>query len=153
MLNRYKEIFYGLLLGLGACGIDVVMHSRMEGRSLWDEAFRFDTMPFLYRLLFIVFGLALGWSLWKRSSREREFRRLAEIYERFHREVADPAFLIHAKCEELLWLNDAELPAKARESVRFVYDKVRTIQSLAKEHLLIEVKTPSPQQGQRAEKN
>lgn len=141
MLNRYKEIFYGLLLGLGACGIDVVMHSRMEGHSLWDEAFRFDAMPFVYRLLFIVIGLVLGWSLWTRSSREREFRRLAEIYERFHREVADPAFLIHAKCEELLWLDDAQLPAKARELVRFVYDKARSIESLAKERLSIPAKT------------
>lgn len=148
MLNRYKEIFYGLLLGLGACGIDVVMHSRMEERGLWDEAFRFDVMPFLYRLLFIVFGLALGFLMWTRSSREREFRRLAEIYERFHREVADPAFLIHAKCEELLWLNEAELPAKARESVRFVYDKVRTIESLAKERLFLEVKTPNHENTQ-----
>jgi hypothetical protein len=142
LLNRYKEIFYGLLLGFGACGIDVVMHSRMEGRSLWDEAFRFDAMPFVYRLLFIVFGLALGWSLWTRSTREREFRRLAEIYERFHREVADPAFLIHAKCEELLWLDDTQLPAKARDLVRFVYDKTRSIESLAKERLSIATKTP-----------
>ena len=142
MLNRYKEIFYGLLLGLGACGIDVVMHSRMEGRSLWDEAFRFDAMPFVYRLLFVVFGVALGFLLWTRSTREREFRHLAEIYERFHREVADPAFLIHAKCEELLWLDDSQLPAKARELVRVVYNKVRTIESLAKERLSIQPKTP-----------
>lgn len=153
MLSRYKEIYYGLLLGLGASAIDVVMHSRMEGRSLWDETFRFDVMPFVYRLLFIVFGLALGLLLWTQSRREREFRRLSQIYERFHREVADPAFLIHAKCEELLWLDDAELPPKAKESVRFVYDKVRTIQSLAKERLLIEPQTPSPQKAATAEKN
>lgn len=52
-------------------------------------------MPFVYRPLFIVFGLALGLLLWSQSRREQEFRRLSQIYERFHREVADPAFLIH----------------------------------------------------------
>ena len=142
MLNRYKEIFYGLLLGLGAWVIDAAMHAHMNNRSFWVELARPEVSMFFFRSLVVVFGAALGWSLWRMNRREREFRRLTEVYERFHREVADPAFLIHAKCEELLWLNDAELPAKARESVRFVYDKVRTIQSLAKERLSITAKTP-----------
>ena len=98
----------------------------------------------LYRSFFLVFGLALGWLLWTRNRREREFRRLAEIYERFHREVADPAFLVHGKCEELLFLDDNELPAKARESVRFVYEKIRSIESLAKERLSITAKSSKP---------
>ncbi len=142
MLNRYKEIFYGLLLGLGAWVIDAMMHTQEEGGSFWGELVHVHGGTLFYRLLFIGFGLALGWSLWTRSRQEREFRRLTEIYERFHHEVADPAFLIHAKCEELLWLNDSELPAKARELVRFVYDKVRSIESLAKERLSIPAKTP-----------
>ncbi|HVS88321.1 MAG TPA: hypothetical protein VHF01_08865 [Candidatus Acidoferrum sp.] len=142
MLNRYKEIFYGLLLGLGAWVIDAVMHAQEEGGSFWGELVHVHGGTLFYRLFFIGFGLALGWSLWTRSRREREFRRLTDIYERFHREVADPAFLIHAKCEELLWLNDSELPAKAREFVRFIYDKVRSIESLAKERLTITAKTP-----------
>ena len=142
MLNRYKEIFYGLLIGFAAWVIDAVMHAQEEGGSFWNELVHVHGGTLLYRSFFLAFGLALGWVLWTRSRREREFRRLAEIYERFHREVADPAFLIHAKCEELLWLNDSELPAKARESVRFVYDKVRSIESLAKERLSISAKTP-----------
>lgn len=140
-MNRYKEIFYGVLFGLGASIIDTVMHAQMAGRSFWNELLEPQPAMIIYRVLFLFFGLALGWLLWTRSRREREFRRLAEIYERFHREVADPAFLIHAKCEELLWLDDSELPAQARESVRFDYDKVRTIESLAKERLAIPAKT------------
>lgn len=142
MLNRYKEIFYGLLLGFGAWIIDAVMHAHMNNKSFWEELIRPEVSMLFYRTLVVTFGAALGWSLWRVNKREREFRRLAEIYERFHREVADPAFLIHANCEELLWLNESELPAKARDSVRFVYDKVRSIQSLAKERLAISAKTP-----------
>ena len=142
MLNRYKEIFYGLFLGFGAWIIDALMHAQEEGGSFWAELIHVHGGTLLYRLFFIAFGLALGWSLWTRSKREREFRRLAEIYERFHREVADPAFLINAKCEELLWLDDSKLPAQARELVRFIYDKVRSIESLAKERLSISAPTP-----------
>ena len=142
MLNRYKEIFYGLFLGVGAYVIDAAMHAQEEDGSFWGELIHVHSRTLLYRSFFIAFGLAVGWLLWTRSGREREFRRLAEIYERFHREVADPAFLIHAKCEQLLWLNEADLPAKTRESVRFVYDKAGIIESLAKERLSISVKAP-----------
>ncbi|HXM95209.1 MAG TPA: hypothetical protein VOA64_13315 [Candidatus Dormibacteraeota bacterium] len=142
MLNRYKEIFYGLLLGSGAWVIDAMMHAQEEGGSFWGEVVHVHGGTLFYRLFFIAFGLALGWSLWTRSRREREFRRLAEIYERFHREVVQPAFLIHAKCEELLLLDDSLLPAKAREAVRFIYDKVRSIESLSKERLSIPGETP-----------
>ena len=142
MLNRYKEIFCGLFIGFGAWVTDALMHAREEGGSFWAELVHAHGGTLFYRSFFLGLGLALGWLLWTKSKREREFRGLTEVYERFHREVADPAFLIHAKCEELLWLNDSELPAKARESVRFVYDKVRTIESLAKEQLSIPAKTP-----------
>jgi hypothetical protein len=37
MLQKYKEIFYGILFGLGACTIDTVMHARMENTSFWIE--------------------------------------------------------------------------------------------------------------------
>ena len=66
---------------------------------------------------------------------EREFRRLAEIYRRFHEEIVEPGFLIRTKCEELLWLDDAELPRKARDIGRFIHEKAGNISSLAKERL------------------
>jgi hypothetical protein len=149
MLNRYKEIFYGLLIGIGAWAIDALMHAQEEGGSFWAEFAHMHGGTLLYRSFFLLFGLAVGWLLWKRSKREREFRHLREVYERFHREVLDPAFLIQAKCEELLWLNDTELPQKARVSVRFIYDKVRTIEDLAKQHLSIPAKSSSAEEGQR----
>ena len=37
MLQRYKEIIYGLLFGLGASVIDVFMHASMEQRGFgWN---------------------------------------------------------------------------------------------------------------------
>lgn len=83
MLNRYKEIFYGLLLGFGAWVIDAMMHTQGEGGSFWGELLHVHGGTLFYRLFFIVFGLALGWLLWTRSGREREFRRLTEISKDF----------------------------------------------------------------------
>jgi hypothetical protein len=132
VLNLYKEIFCGLLIGFGAWVIAAAMHAREEDASFWTELVHVHGGTFVYRSLFLVFGLALGWLLWTRNRHEREFRRLVEIYERFHGEVADPAFLIHGKCEELLWLSDGELPAKARESVRLFTTKSEVSNRLPK---------------------
>jgi len=38
MLQRYKEIFYGLLFGLGASMIDASMHASMEQQG-WPNNF------------------------------------------------------------------------------------------------------------------
>ena len=153
MLNRYKEIFYGLLIGFGAWVIDAMMHAREEGGSFWAEMVHAHGGTLFYRSFFLGLGLALGWLLWTKSRREREFRRLAEVYERFHREVAEPAFLIHGKCEELLFLKDDELPVKAREFVRFIYGKARTIESLAKDRLSLSANIPPENEERKAERD
>ena len=137
MLNRYKEIFYGIFLGLGAWVIDAVMHAKEEGGGFWGELAHLHGGTLFYRLSFVGFGLALGWSLWKKNSREREFRQLAEVLEKFHREIADPAFLIYAKCEVLLGRDDFHLSAEASEVVRFIYGKAQIIVSMTKERLSI----------------
>lgn len=81
MLQKYKEIFYGIVFGLGAAIIDTVMDGRMEGHSFWDELVQHRPMLF-YRAVFLLFGLVLGWLLWQKNKRERDFRRLAEALKR-----------------------------------------------------------------------
>lgn len=135
MLQRYKEIFYGLLLGLGASLIDLVMHSQMESRSLWTELIHPQPMMVFYRLLFIAFGLSLGWSLWQKNKRERDFRQLAEVLARFHREIVSPAFLMHGKLQVLMMREDFRLPPEAMEIIRFIYEQSQIVETAAKERL------------------
>ena len=85
MLQKYKEIFYGGLFGFGAGSLDTVLDARMEGLTFGDEIVQHHPMLF-YRTLFIFFGLALGWLLWQKNKREREFRDLSEILKRFRQE-------------------------------------------------------------------
>jgi hypothetical protein len=135
MFKKYKEIFYGLLFGLGAWAIDAGMHARMENVSFWTALFQPQAGMIFYRVLVIFFGLALGWSLWQKNKREREFRQLAETLVRFHLEIVQPAFLIHADAEVLLAGEEMHLSPAALAIVRSVYDKAQSIVSLAKERL------------------
>ncbi len=135
MLQRYKEIFYGLLFGLGASVIDVSMHASMEQQGFWTELFRPQPAMAAYRGSFIAFGLALGWLLWRKNKVERDFRSLVEIVEQFRRGISTPAILIHTKLQLLLTQGDLRLPPEAEEMVRFVYEKSREIGALAQEKL------------------
>ena len=134
MLQKYKEIFYGGLFGFGAGVIDTFMDARMEDLSFWDEMVQHRPM-LVYRTLFILFGLALGWLLWQKNKREREFRDLSEILRRFRQEYEGPALLMHTKLQTVLTRKDLHLPAEAEELVRFVYQKSQDLQALVRNKL------------------
>ncbi len=135
MLARYREVFYGLSFGLGAVAIDVAMHAGMEEGEFLVELFRPKPAMLFYRLLFLLFGITLGWLLWQKSQREREFRRVAEILDRFQRDIAGPAFLLHAKLQVLLTRPDCRLSPEAEAIVHFLYEKSQEIQATIKEKL------------------
>jgi hypothetical protein len=135
VLRRYKEVFYGLLFGLGASVIDVFMHASMEQQGFWMELIRPQPVMVAYRVFFIIFGLALGWLLWRKNRVERHFRSLAETVERFQTGIRQPAYLIHAKLQLVLMREDLQLPAEAEEMVRYAYEKSREIGDLAQEKL------------------
>ncbi len=134
MLQKYKEIFYGGLFGFGAAVIDTAMDARMEGLSFRDELVQHPPM-LLYRALFILFGVALGWLLWQKNKREREFRDLSEILKQFRQEYGGPAILMHTKLQLLLTREDLHLSDEAEELIQFVYRQSQDLQSLVKNRL------------------
>jgi hypothetical protein len=134
MLQRYKEIFYGGIFGFGVSAIDTFMDARMEGLSFLDEMVQHRSM-LIYRTLFILFGLALGWLLWQKNKREREFRDLSEILKRFRQEYEGPALLMHSKLQILLTRKDSNLSGEAEELLRFVYQKSQDLQALVRNKL------------------
>src|SRR5579871_4061393 len=114
MLQRYKEVLYGLLFGIGAGIIDTAMHAQMEHGSFWTELVQPQPAMLFYRVLFLVFGMAVGWLLWQRNKRERDFRKLTETVARFHREIGGPAVLMHTKLQTLLTRQDWHLSTEAQ---------------------------------------
>lgn len=133
MLRKYREIVVGILFGLGACLIDIVMHAGMMDRTFWDEALQPRPEMLFYRGLFLAFGLTVGLLLWQKSRRERDFRCMADLIRRFQRDLISPVVLIHANLQVLLTQEDFHLSLEAEALVRLIYEKSQQIQSLAKE--------------------
>jgi len=134
MLQKYKEIFYGVAFGVGAAVMDTVMDAHMEGHDVWTELVQHSPMLF-YRSLFVFFGLVLGWLLWQKNKRERDFRYLTETLERFHQECGKSALLLHTKLQLLLTRNDLRLSHEAEELVQSAYQRSQQLQTLVKEKL------------------
>jgi hypothetical protein len=137
MFEKYKEVFYGILFGLGAAIIDSVMDAREAGLGLWDELNQHPGMLF-YRTLFILFGVALGWLLWQRNKRERDFRALAEMLKQFRQECGGAAVVMHTKLQLLLTREDLQLPSEAEGLIRSLYQGSQELQAL------VNSKLPSP---------
>jgi len=114
--------------------MDTAMDAHIEGQSFWPELVGRPTM-LLYRALFLVFGLILGWLLWQKSKRERDFRHLSETLKRFHEEYGRNAVLMHTKLQVILTKQDLHLSPEAEELIQFVYQRSQELQSLAKEKL------------------
>ena len=73
MLTTYKEIVYGAAFGFIALVLDTAMDAKSAGQSFLAELGTHPGMM-LYRLLFLFFGIFLGWLLWRNNQRERDMR-------------------------------------------------------------------------------
>ena len=134
MVQKYKEIAYGVAFGMGAAIMDTAMDAHIEGRNFWAELIGNPTM-LLYRALFLIFGFILGYLLWQRNKRERDFRHLTETLDRFHQEYGRNVILMHAKLQVILTQENLHLSREAEELIQFVYQRSQELQALAKEKL------------------
>ena len=130
---RYREVVYGLVFGLGACAIDIVMHARMNGRSALEELIRPDPAMIIYRALFLAFGVVLGMLLWQKSRREREARDLAQRMEQLRHEISGPAILIHANVQLLLTREASAAAGEAEPLLRTIYEESKKLRSLTRQ--------------------
>ncbi len=99
MLKHYKEILYGLLLGLAMWVVDAAMHVQLgtdvhSSGGFVDELLRPGATQLLFRGVFLVIGVAFGWALWRSNWRERELRALEDAIVAFHRKLDSPAMRI-----------------------------------------------------------
>lgn len=131
MQTSYKEIFYGVTFGLGAAALDTFIDARITGDSFLSEIAGHPGMM-IYRILFVIYGLLLGWVLWKNNQREREIRRLMEDVRRFHHEYESHALVLHTNLQTLLTKGLSVSP-EAEALIRSTYEKSRELQALAKE--------------------
>ncbi|HVO78877.1 MAG TPA: hypothetical protein VMT39_02565 [Candidatus Bathyarchaeia archaeon] len=132
MFQRYKEIFFGLAFGIGAVFLDTGMDAMADGNSLIDEVGEHPRM-LLYRAVFIVLGLALGWLLWQRNRRERQFRDVTEALRKLRQECGNEGLMLRSTLQTLLTRDDLQLSDGATQLVRQAYERTQVFQRLAEE--------------------
>jgi hypothetical protein len=134
MFQKYKELLFGLAFGIGAVFIDTGMDAMTDGNSLMDEVAEHPRMM-LYRTVFIVLGLALGWLLWQRNRRERRFRQLDEALRRVQQEIGTQALLFRATLQTLLIRDDLHLSDAASKLVQEAYQRSQELQRISEQKL------------------
>ena len=130
MLQNYKEIFFGFAFGIGAVILDTGMDAIANGNSLLDEVTEHPGM-LLYRVVFIVLGLVLGWLLWKRNRRERAYRQLAETLRKLQHECEKQALLLRSTLQNLLIRDDVHLSEAASQLLQKAYQETQELQRIA----------------------
>jgi hypothetical protein len=129
MLRRYKEIFYGLIFGLGAACIDTLVDASTQHRAFWD----FGIGMLLYRAIFVLFGLLLGWLLWRNNQSERESRSLIETVQKLQANIGPPTVIIHAQTQLLLTKSGVARSPEIEGIVRSIHEQSMNLQSIAKD--------------------
>lgn len=125
-MSRFKEIWYGLLFGIGAVAIDLLMHSMAEGEPHDSEWFN-PTMLF-YRVLFLGLGLTVGWLMWRSAERERKLRALEAEFARYRGSLAPLVTVAYARVQSLLTQVRAE--GQARESLESLFRELQSLKGL-----------------------
>jgi hypothetical protein len=91
------------------------------------------------RVLFL-FGSVFGSILWEKSTRERDFRRLVEAIQQFHRDLGAPSVGVAHEAESVA-NPDFQPSGQVETAVRFVSEKSNEIQGLTKAKLPMGRKT------------
>ena len=132
MFQKYKEILFGLAFGIGAVVIDISMDAMAGGNSFNDEMAEHPGM-LLYRAVFVVFGLVLGWLLWQNNRREREVRRVAEMLHKLQQECGTQGLLLRASLQTLLMRADLHLTDDASRLLEEAYARSQEFQRIAEQ--------------------
>lgn len=132
MHKSHREIFYGLLFGVGAALLDMLIDAVVQGREFLDV----PTVMIFYRLLFVLFGLLLGWLLWRKNTSEREFRSLEDQVQALRHRIGAPTTVIHTQAQFLLLGRDAaQLSPEVQSVVRTIYEQSQKLQSIERERV------------------
>jgi hypothetical protein len=98
VFKRYKEIWYGLGIGISAWLIDALMHSMQLGEFAWNafakELVIGNSAEFPFRVLFVLVSTALGITLWRSNRRACRVRELQAAIGSFNRQIINPLILI-----------------------------------------------------------
>lgn len=135
----YKEIWFGVGLGLFAWLVDAVMHTELgaevHAESLWTEVFAPHPTALIFRLFYLVIAVAFGTFLWRANWRERQLRALEQAVVSFQRQLDAPALRILGAARSLQNRNSVRLDDAAGRLAAAISTDAALIDELAKRYL------------------
>lgn len=138
-LVAYKEIFFGVGLGILAWLVDALMHVELAGDAhgggLWEEIFTPHPTTLVFRTFFVVVAIAFGVFLWRANWRERQLRALEEVVVSFQRQLDAPALRILVAIRSLRSRNSVRLDDAAKDLVDDLGVDAKVIDELARNYL------------------
>ena len=138
-LRRYKEIIYGIALGLAMWVVDAAMHARLgsaiDSHGFLNELLRPGATQLVFRGSFILIATGMGWALWRSNWHERELRALEDAIIAFHRQLDSPAMRIVSNIRMLQGRPGVTRDEVARNIAETICGDARIIDELAKQYL------------------
>ncbi len=141
MLKRYKEIIFGVLLGVSMWVVDALMHVQLGGEvhsssgGFAVELLHPGATQLLFRGIFLLISFGFGWSLWRSNWRERELRALEDAVVAFHRQLDSPAMRIVTHSRMLQGRPGVMRDELAASVVESIGEDARAIDHLAQQYL------------------
>ena len=135
----YKEIWFGVVLGVAAWLVDAVMHVELgadvHSGNLWTEIFEPHPTALVFRLLYLVIAVAFGVFLWRANWRERQMQALEQSVIAFQRQLDIPAMRLLAAARQLRSRNSVRLDVAAEALAAEIFTDAVLIDDLAKKYL------------------
>lgn len=98
MAKRYQEIWCSAGFGFGVWLLDAILNASGRGQWGWgtfvEELIASDSPRLLFRILFLVVSLGLGYSIWLSRERARRIRDLQQAIDSLQFQIANPLVLI-----------------------------------------------------------
>ena len=137
--KSYKEIWFGIGLGLSAWLVDAVMHvelgAEVHAGSLWSEIFAPHPTALIFRIFYLLIAVAFGVFLWRANWRERQLRALEQAVVAFQRHLDAPALRILGAVRGLQKRNSVRLDETAERLASEIGTEAGLIDELAKKYL------------------
>lgn len=139
VLRCYKEVFFGVGLGMLAWLVDAVMHVQLgadvHAESLLSEVLFPHPTALIFRVFYLVIAVAFGVFLWRANWRERQIQMVEESLIAFQRQLDAPALRLIGLASQLRSRNSVRLDDAAEDLVAEIEIDAGLIDELAKKHL------------------
>lgn len=136
--RSYKEIWFGLGLGILAWLVDAVMHVELgadiHAEGIWVEIVAPHSTALIFRGFYMVVAISFGVFLWRANWRERQLRALELAVIAFQRRLDAAALRITSAARGLQSRNSIRLDETAMRFASQIDSDAALIDELAKKY-------------------